>query len=156
MTPQETARYFQAFAQWIEANREAVALEAANTVRELVRARVQERGLSPQGTPWAPYTPAYRARKGRQGYDVSKVDYTRTNSLWTDIQPRVTRSDAHGVTVLVGPEQPRNIAKLKGRGALSPRLDGVSRGLIHRPSDAEVADGYQLWVQSIISKFETP
>jgi len=114
----------------LTANRQAEALRIAFDQLALTKLRIQTRGESAAGGPFAPYVPAYAKERKAAGYQVGYVDFTRTGRLWANIAPVVESSDATSVTVVI-----------RGQSQLSEDiLAGQSRkrGNILQPSKAEL------------------
>lgn len=135
-------------------NLEREALAIANDLRNLVRDRVQTRGFGPDGRAFAPYVPSYARSRSRDGYQVRKVDYTRTGRLWASIIPEVESKDRTGITIAIGPRSADNRVKLLGKGTLSPRKDGTRRGLPTLPSETELRQAFEDWASGVINRFE--
>lgn len=153
MDSKAVIRGFENFLNEYSKDKEAFALEVTVLVKEFVRDRVQNSGVSSEGSPFAPYTPSYAKQRAKQGYQVRKVDYTRTGQLWGNVTAKIESTTETSVTTGFGPRTPENVMKITGPGALKPRKDGVSRGLIIRPSQEELEDAFNIWKEGIVNTF---
>lgn len=128
-------------------------LRASFDLVAAVSDRVQNSGTNRNDQPFAPYTPAYAKRRQKAGFQIRKVDYTRTGRLWGSITPEVVQNRDGVVVVEVAPRGTDNEVKLLGRGAVNPRKDGVSRGLITLPSDQELEEVFADLANEILDDF---
>lgn len=155
MTSDELKRALSKFAdQELGQNLEREALTIANDLRNLVRDRVQTSGYGPDGRPFAPYTPDYARSRKRSGYQIRRVDYTRSGRLWASIIAEVEEKTADSVTVAIGPRNEENRRKLRGPGTLAARKDGVKRGLPTLPNQKELRDVFADWTRGFFDRFE--
>lgn len=136
-----------------EASLRRQALIASFNLREMVRYRVQNTGIGPDGRPFAPYVPSYARERQKAGFQIRKVDYTRTGSLWGSIIPEVESNGPGFVVIAIGPTTEDNAVKLRGPGTLTPRKDGVRRGLPTLPSPDELRETMDVWAEEIIDEF---
>ena len=129
-------------------------LRAAADLKDSVRDRVQNSGINSKGRPFAPYTVSYARQRKNKGFQVRKVDYTRSGRLWASISQRVV-SNVDGVIVIeIGPKGEENEVKLLGPGTLKAREDGVQRGLPTIPNNEELSESFETLVTEIIEDFE--
>lgn len=129
-------------------------LRLASDVRDAVRDRVQTAGQDRTGQAFAPYVPDYAKRRAKAGYQIRKVDYTRTGRLWASILPEVVERTDTGIVIEIGPRGEDNRVKLLGPGTTKPRKDGVQRGLPTLPNEAELTEAFAVLVEEIAEDFE--
>jgi len=155
MTSEELKQNLRAFlSRELGPNLEQEALAIANDLRNIVRDRVQTRGAGPDGRPFAPYVPSYARSRLKSGFQIRTVDYTRTGRLWASIIPEVESRDDTGVTIAIGPRNEENRKKLRGRGTLRARKDGVRRGLPTLPSRQELETVFEDWAGGVFRRFQ--
>lgn len=129
-------------------------LRTASDLKDAVRDRVQTSGQNNKGRAFAPYTLPYARQRRKKGYQIRKVDYTRTGRLWGSIFPELVSNDGQTIVIEIGPKGRDNEVKLLGPGTTKPRKDGVQRGLPTLPSDRELNEAFADLVEEIISDFE--
>lgn len=123
-------------------------------IRDAVRDRVQNSGTNSKGKPFVPYVQSYAKERQKRGFQIRKVDYTRSGRLWGSITPIVVSNDGETIVIEVGPRGRDNELKLLGPGTLKNRKDGQSRGLITLPNDREISDAFEDMILSIVDDFE--
>src|SRR4030042_5135233 len=60
--------------------------QIAESPTVIVKDRVQERGLNPDGMPYREYSPSYLAYKKKERKYRGFVDFTFTERMWTNIK----------------------------------------------------------------------
>ena len=129
-------------------------LRTASDLKDSVRDRVQNSGLNRRNQPFAAYTPPYAKQRQKAGFQVRKVDYTRTGRLWASIMPQVISNDGETIIIEIGPRGRENELKLLGPGTLKARKDGVRRGLPTLPNEKEISEAFAGFVEEIFLDFE--
>lgn len=114
----------------LTANREADATRIVLDQIALTKLRVQTRGESSEGTPFAPYVPAYKKSRAKAGYQVGYVDFTRTGQMWAAVRPVVVSSSVFSATVEI------QAANQRARDIIAGARP--KRGNIVHPSRAEI------------------
>lgn len=112
------------------ANREADVLRIAFDQLALTKLRIQSKGQSAEGSPFAPYVPGYAAERKKSGYQVGYVDFTRTGRMWGNVAPIVVDSSVFSATVVLQGSEQRTQDIIAGARK--------KRGNILQPSKAEV------------------
>lgn len=129
-------------------------LRVASDLKDAVRDRVQTSGNNRQNKPFAPYTIQYANQRQKKGFQIRKVDYTKSGRLWASITPELVSNDGQTIIIEIGPKGRENEVKLLGPGTTKPRKDGVQRGLPTLPNEKELSDAFEDMVVEIIEDFE--
>lgn len=129
-------------------------LRVASDLKDSVRDRVQTSGNNRNNRPFAPYTGLYAKQRQKKGFQIRKVDYTRSGRLWASIAPEIVSNNGGTIVIEIGPKGRENEVKLLGPGTTKPRKDGVQRGLPTLPNDKELSDAFEDMVIEIIEDFE--
>jgi len=154
MTPEQLNQRLRAFLRdYLNANLERDAARLGANLKNQVRSRVQTRGENADGRRYAAYTQDYAKQRLKKGFQVRKVDYTRSGRLWSSITVETRRTGQGEVTVTIGPRDRANADKLRGRGAMRARKDGVRRGLIIEPSQEEIDEVFDVWLEDVERAF---
>lgn len=154
MTVEQLQQRLQSFLDsYLSQNLERDAQRIGMNLRNQVRSRVQTRGENARGRRFAAYTPDYARTRLKKGFQARTVDYTRSGRLWSSIVVESRKTGRDEVTVTIGPRDQENANKLRGRGALAPRKDGVRRGLIIEPSKEEIDEVFDIWVEEVERAF---
>jgi hypothetical protein len=90
---------------------------------------VSAKGQNSAEQAFAPYTEQYKKSRGKAGYQVGYVDFTRTGRLWANVQPRIIASDIFSATVEIAGQEQRSKDIIAGARK--------KRGNILEPSQAE-------------------
>lgn len=114
----------------LTANRQAEALRISFDQLALTKLRIQTRGESAAGGPFAPYVPAYAKERKAAGYQAGYVDFTRTGRLWAGIAPQVESSNVFSATVVIRATSQQGEDILAGQAR--------KRGNVLTPSRAEL------------------
>lgn len=155
MTSEETVVQLRSFLNGISGvELERRLLRTASDLKDAVRDRVQNSGNNNQNRPFAPYTVPYAKQRQKAGFQIRRVDYTRSGRLWASITPRVVSNNGEQIVIEIGPTGRENEQKLLGAGTLQPRKDGVQRGLPTIPNDQEVSEAFEGFIVEIIEDFE--
>jgi len=154
MTPEQLNQRLRTFLRsYFSQNLTRDALRLGNNLKNQVRSRVQTRGENSRGRRFAAYTPQYAKQRQDKGFQIRKVDYTRSGRLWSSITVEAQSVGTGEVEITIGPRDQENAKKLQGRGALNPRKDGVARGLIIEPSQEEIDEVFDIWVEEVEEAF---
>lgn len=155
MTSEELVIQLRAFLdRQTGAEMERRLLRVASDLKDAVRDRVQTSGNNRQNRPFAPYTDLYAKQRQKKGFQIRKVDYTRSGRLWASITPELVSNDGQTIVIEIGPKGRENKVKLLGPGTTKPRKDGVQRGLPTLPNEKELSDAFEGIVVEIIEDFE--
>lgn len=155
MTSEETVIQLRAFLNQVTGvELERRVLRTASDLKDAVRDRVQVSGENNRGRPFAPYVQSYAKQRQKAGFQIRKVDYTRSGRLWGSIAPRVVSNDGQTIVVEIAPRGRDNELKLLGPGTLKARKDGVQRGLPTLPNDQEVTEAFESFIGEIFLDFE--
>lgn len=63
-----------------------VMMQVASNAIALIKQRVQEKGINPDGSAYAPYSKGYLAKKKKEGKYKGFVDFSFTNRMWSSIK----------------------------------------------------------------------
>lgn len=63
-----------------------VMVQIANNAIAMIKQRVQEKGLNPQGSKYPDYSTAYKKRKQKEGKYKGFVDFSLTNRMWSSVK----------------------------------------------------------------------
>jgi len=110
-------------------DRENEVLRIAFDQLALTKLRIQTKGQNSAEQAFAPYTEQYKKSRGKAGYQVGYVDFTRTGRLWANVQPRIIASDIFSATVEIAGQEQRSKDIIAGARK--------KRGNILEPSQAE-------------------
>ncbi len=126
-------------------NREAELMRIAIDQIALVKLRVQTSGKNYEEVPFTAYTPEYAKSRGKAGYQVGYVDFTRTGQFWQGIVPVVVESGLLKTVIEFRPTSTRGENILAGAKK--------KRGDITRPSKKETQLAQAANRQRILNAF---
>lgn len=114
-----------------QAVRETEILRIGVSLAGQVKLRISEEGRNADGQSFPDYTPGYKRRRAKLGFQVQYVDFTRSGALFRDVNAYIAEDDGRKTTVSITARRPESQDKL--RGAVK------KRGNILVPSEDELA-----------------
>lgn len=91
-----------------------VMIQVASNAIAMIRDRVQERGLNPEGSRYRDYSPGYLAYKKEQGKYRGFVDFTFSTLMWNNIKLVSPKNELDmGIAVIKAttPDEKEKLAK---------------------------------------------
>lgn len=122
-----------------------VMVQVASAAIEFVKDRVQEKGLNPEGAKYRDYSPGYLAFKKKEGKYRGFVDFTFTDSMWSNIKIVSPKDELDSGIAVIKATKPLEKEKLAKNTA--------SRGDILALSEDEKMRLTRLYEQGILNIF---
>lgn len=112
-----------------------VMAQVASDAIVMIKQRVQEKGLNPEGQKYSPYSKSYLEYKKKEGKYKGFVDFSFTNRMWSSIKVVSPKNELDlGIAVIKAttPEESEKLSKnTKTRGDILALSENEKKKLVH-------------------------
>ena len=144
MTPEEYDRRLKQVISDLEGGAHGdIMMRVANTALTLIKRRVQESGLNPEGTSYPDYTKEYKEFKRKAGKYKGFVDFSFTTRMWSNIKLISRQAELNMGEAVIKATTTQDQEKLNKNTARKGVILDVSkeeRDLLQELYDKELAD----------------